>query len=335
VKRALPGWVALLPAGLALGSGPLNGDVAAYLTSPVTDRWVHVPYAALARAVGAVGLDLTSVVASAVIVALAARRSSLAGLGAAAVLLPFAPFAEVDLPWVALAWAAVEVHPWFLGLAVAVSPSALLAAPWVVARTGRWDAVLAAAAAVAVLTAASGGLWWTGERGVLHAGPLLVGRGLGLWLAHLPWFVLLAAPRSGAGLAWGLPLALAPTDTPLWLLPALAVVADAEPSRWVRLAVAAHWLGALLALGDRAARVRGENEVVATLASRWQPGDGLIAPWTWGARVAVAVSGDVYGVPWHPPGRWLRDQEAVWCRDEPARVHHLPPQAAAQETRCR
>jgi hypothetical protein len=64
--------------------------------------------------------------------------------------------------------------------------------------------------------------------------------------------------------------------------------------------------------------------------------DGLIAPFTWSARVAVHATGDPYGLRWHPPGRFLRNQQASWCDDPPARalvVGDGPPHWTS-DTRC-
>ncbi|MEQ1568059.1 MAG: hypothetical protein ABMA64_20640 [Myxococcota bacterium] len=333
-RPLLIGLLALLPAGLALGVGPMNGDAAAYATSPVTDRWVHAAYAAVGQLAG---FHLVNLAAAGLAVAAAAHhtRRALPTLAAAAVVVAWAPFAEVDLPWAALVVAATVVHPALLGLAVLTSPTALLAAPWVVARSERPNAAVAAVAAlaaVAAVTLASGGQWWVGERGVLHPGPLMPGLGFGRLLLHLPWLLVLADPRGLRGLAWLAPLVFAPTDTPAWLVPAWAIACEA---RAPRPAVAATLVGGWLALADRAWQISGENAVIARVVAELGPEDGLVAPWTWGARAAVAASGDPYGIRWHPPGRFLRAQASRWCRSPPQRIHHLPPTDAPRPDSAR
>lgn len=315
------GCLALLPAGLALGSGPLNGDAAAYLVSAPTDRWTHAAYVLVGQRVG---LDALSLLAAVVAVAAGSRADPRRALAAAAVVLPWAAFGEVDLPWVAAMLAAAAWRPALAAVAVAISPTALLALPWLWARDRRAEGPIAAALAVAALTALSGGAWWTGERGVLGAGPWMVGLTAGRVALHLPWALILTDLRSVRSLPALLPLVLAPSDTPAWLLPGLVVASRTRAPRW---AVGLQLAGAVLALGARAAAVRGETEVVERVAAELRPGDGIVAPWTWGARVAVARTGDPYGWPWHPPGRFLRDQRAQWCEAPPTRILGLPPDA--------
>jgi hypothetical protein len=333
-----PGVLALCLALPGLGSGPLNGDAAAYAAQAASgtldDRWTHAgyllpaallaPLAGLGPRAALLGMDLASWLAAALLVALGARRveraggdGALAGLGIAAVLLPWAPFGEVDLPWMA----ACSLPAPGMALAVAISPVALLAVTDL--RRLAW-----ALGAVALLTALSAGDWWVGERGVLTSPGPLPGRALQGLLLHLPWaMVLLSAKASLPVLAGALPLLLAPPDVPVWALVGarLAEVAARAPHPWLRWAVA---LQLVLGAGEGTARiwrVRQEDRVVAEVAASLGPTDGLVAPWSWGARVAVARTGDPYGIPWHPPGRWLRDQRRQWCEARPARILALPP----------
>ncbi|MEQ1506877.1 MAG: hypothetical protein ABMB14_31915, partial [Myxococcota bacterium] len=95
------------------------------------------------------------------------------------------------------------------------------------------------------------------------------------------------------------------------------------------LAVAAQVALGGFALGARTSRVRAETAVVNAVAAALGPDDGLVAPWTWGARVAVGRTGDPYGLRWHPPGRFLRDQRSAWEVHPPTRILELPPAGPA------
>src|SRR5690606_38627424 len=109
----------------------------------------------------------------------------LAGAATGVALLGIAPFAEVDpVLWSLLAVATVAGPAGAAALvagAVAVSPAALVALPWLVV-TRRADARVVAAAlagavlAVLALSLASSGAWWVGERGVLRSDLSGVGR---------------------------------------------------------------------------------------------------------------------------------------------------------------
>jgi hypothetical protein len=349
-----PGGLALCLALPALGSGPMGGDAAAYAAQAASgttdDRWTHAGYllpaallAGLRPETVLLAMDLASWVSALLLVGVVASRVEraggdgvLGGLGLAAVVLPWAPFAEVDLPWMAALSLGV---PW-AALAVAISPVALLALPGLpdLRRLG-W-----ALGAVALLTWLSRGDWWWGERGVLSSPGPMPGRTLQATLLHLPWPVILLSPRAALPLlASGLPLLLVPPDVPAWALTSARLVEQAAraPHPWLRWAVA---LQLVLGAGEGAARlwkVRQENAVVTELSSQLGPQDGLVAPWSWGARVAVAKSGDPYGIPWHPPGRWLRDQHRQWCEARPTRIFALPPDESGQipqllqdEARC-
>jgi hypothetical protein len=78
-------------------------------------------------------------------------------------------------------------------------------------------------------------------------------------------------------------------------------------------------------LAARHARVHHEAAVVASIAAALGPDDGLVAPWTWGARVAVVRTGEPYGLRWRPPRGFLRDQAEAWCDPLPPRAAVLPP----------
>jgi hypothetical protein len=307
----------LSPALLALGTGPIDGDAAAYGVGAWNERWTHAAYVAALRVVDG---DVLSWLACWLAAIGAARTGGrLAAAGTAAVLLPWAPFAEVEPLWIAaMVWAATG--PWWLAaLGVALSPTALLATPWAGRR-----AVLAGMAAVAVLTVVSGGAWFTGPRGVGEA-VLLPGRTLAEWGKWLPWALLPLA----RGRWWLLaPLVLAPPDVPAWLLVGIAwtMALGQQPSErpWVpasrRHDLACVLVSAQLLVGGwqlwrRVERVRAEDAVVDAIVALGP--DGLVAPWTWGARVAVRAAGDPYGIRWHPPGRWLRGQRTAWCADPP------------------
>jgi hypothetical protein len=108
------------------------------------------------------------------------------------------------------------------------------------------------------------------------------------------------------------------------VLPGVVLASSVRSSRWAAWVVAAQLAWSATETVGRVRRAREENAVVAEVAAALGPGDGLVAPWTWGARVSVAASGDPYGIRWHPPGRFLRDQQARWCADPPERVLILP-----------
>jgi hypothetical protein len=78
------------------------------------------------------------------------------------------------------------------------------------------------------------------------------------------------------------------------------------------------WTTGALAL--ERARIRAENARIEAAAAALGDGDGLVAPFSVAARVAYARTGDPYGLPWHPPGGWLRDQRERWCEAPPARA---------------
>ena len=347
----------VLAGGWLGGVGFLNGDAAAYLAQAregdLAQRTVHAGYLAVASGLAGQVADLERALdwlatGSAVLAALGAAalvRSgkgspAAAALGTVAVLLPLAAHAEVDPTWIAaVVWARALPGPASgvaFALATWVSPVALLAAPWVAfddRGRSRWVAV-GAVVAVVGLTVLSSGDWWVGDRGVLSAPMPRPWRALQEW-RHLPWVLLplaLASDQTDARelLTW-VPFLLAPPDTPAWAIPAIGLAVRAAGGAVLVPGVAASLaLGIQLAIGgfaafDRSARVAHEDRVVRELVADMAPGDGLIAPFTWGARVGVRATGDPYGVRWRPPEGFLREQRPPWC-DAPLRtVWTLPP----------
>ncbi|MEN0063262.1 MAG: hypothetical protein AAGA48_14000 [Myxococcota bacterium] len=342
-----------------LGSGFLNGDIAAYCaqgwTADLADRTVHLGYTALATLLAPLAghtlpiwLDLVNLVAAVVLITAATRlhqgdRRTL-GLAAAAVVLPWAPFAEVDVPWMALVMASAAGVPGCAALAVAVSPTALLALPWVASERRALAPLAEGVMAVGLLTVISGGSWWTGPRGVLEPRSFLIGRNFGTWVATIPWLVVLTGRwhRVGRPLLFALPLLFAPADVPAGVLVAIATTTTAliEPSltplgRVARVG-AVSWLlvWAFFETQTRAERIRTEQAQIMAVLRAFEPGDGLVAPFTWGARAAVLATGDPYGLPWHPEGRFLRDQATPWALVD-GTIWVLPPPRRATATEPR
>lgn len=322
----------VLAVGLALGgSGTLGGDPVVYaIQARSGDLWsrpVHLGYLALANVLAPLAgdallrwLDAVSAVAAAAIVLLVGR-STTSAVAAAAVVLPLAPFAEVDLVWVALLVGAPHAPPAaaaaLVALAVAVSPVALLALPWVVATARDARPLLGALLAVAVLTVATGGAWWTGDRGVLTAAVWMPGRSLEGWAWALPWLCLPLYRGPAGPLLATLPLCLAPPDVPGWLVPGLALareVRGAPPLAVAQAAVAA------VALAATTAGVRAEDRLLRRVAAELGAGDGVVARWSDGVRISAFATGDPYALTWRPADRPVRDQAARWCADPPHRV---------------
>ncbi|MEM6926238.1 MAG: hypothetical protein AAF602_04885 [Myxococcota bacterium] len=352
-RRRDPGATGLV-AGLGLlfvGRGYLNGDIAAYCAQAwagdLTDRSVHLGYIAGAAALAPLAgsalpgvLDLANVLAAGLAAVAVTRLTPAApwtaGLATIGILLPWAPFAEVDVPWIALVLTAAAGAPGAAAGAVFLSPTALLALPWVALRRRGVGPLVEGALAVAVLTGLSGGDWWWGERGVLQPRSFLIGRNLGSWLATVPWLVVLTGrPGRWRDLVGLGPLLLAPADVPAPALVAIAVVSTTQGRtrgslhRVARsVAIAAVLATGLLQASLRAARVTHEHAAILEVLRSFEPGDGLVAPFTWGARASVIATGDPYGLPWHPEGRFLRDQEARWAEVD-GTIRVLPPQASA------
>jgi len=135
------------------------------------------------------------------------------------------------------------------------------------------------------------------------------------------------------------PLLLAPPDTHAGLLlaaslgpPAAHGVASLRRfGGWGRLVLAA-LLGLLcvdagLAVRDwhgRLDRVAEEDATVRAVLATMGPGDGLVAPWSWGVRASVIATGDPYALRWRVPGEPVHDQ-VKWCNHTWERVFLLPP----------
>ncbi|MCA9489800.1 MAG: hypothetical protein KC621_07745, partial [Myxococcales bacterium] len=156
-----------------------------------------------------------------------------------------------------------------------------------------------------------------------------LGRVPGTWLTRLPWCVVLAAlpsaDRSQAREALALlPPLLLPADVPGWALVGVAAARGlaAAPGRRAALGVLGQVaLSLAWVVADRARIVDETREIRAAASLVDADHDGVIAPFTTGARLSFARTGDPYGLRWHPEGRWLREQRATWCLGGgPARV---------------
>jgi len=353
----------------------------------LAQRTVHLGYVALATALAPFAGDalpawldgVTALAAAAAVLGAGAIAGRLdrpawpaAGVMAIAVL-PWASFGEVDLPWVALmVWAAaIRSSRWasaLVALAVTLSPVALLAIFWVWAvrshlywfgtskektagfldwDRGEWLIAGVAIAAVLVLTLVSGGDWWVGERGVLHAPSPRILRAVQAFAAEaVPWWgtplLLWGWVAGGApGLLMTVPLLLAPPDTHAGLLlaaslgpPASRGVTSLKGFRgWGRLAFAVVLALLCIDVGLAVREWRGRMEQVVleevavhAVLVKMGPKDGLLAPWSWGARASVLATGDPYALPWRVPGEPVRDQ-VKWCNHTWERVFLLPPEA--------
>jgi hypothetical protein len=270
---------------------------------------------------------------------------------AAAAVVPWASFAEVDVPWMALCVGGAAVaNPWVAGvllaLATAVSPVALLAMPWVW-RARAWPegqrGVVALCAPtllfVVGISVASAGAWWLGPRGLFPGIVFAPWRVFTEGLAAMPWFslplwlwgwLLGGAP----GLLAAAPLLLAPPDLPVSVLVAVSLgLGGARAWAWARGRRRLLLLFALLIVADlarsgaawrgRAERVRTEHGALQSLVSSLEPGDRVVAPWTWGARASVLATGKAYGLDWRTPDK----AEPAWC--DQGRVRVLPPDSGA------
>jgi hypothetical protein len=329
IALALVGWA-------ASGAGLTNGDLAAYLEQAergsLTERPTHLGYVALARGLSLLPGDLALYLdhlatASALACAAMLPRGAPLLLGVAACL-PLVGHGEVDAtahllvllaarapaPWAALAWAA----------GITVSPFCLLAAPWLAAERGpRW-VVPVTLGAVALLSLPEQGGWWWGHRGVLRAPDWRWAWGL-----DAPLLAALVLYRLQARDAWLVLLALAPPDLPRAVLPVLLL--GHRALRPAPSGVTAALLSLSLAAGARQAwdgdrRVRREQAWLVAAADALRAGEGLIAPWSLGARASYLATGRVYGARWRVPGGFVRDQEGRWCAGIPARVIGLPPE---------
>ncbi len=313
--RALVMGAVAMGCGLPfVGAGPMNGDQAVYLDQAarfaLTERWTHVGYVLIHLGWSdPLGSDVLTAVAGASAVALIASRwGILAGVVALGAVLPWLPFGEVDLPWwCATVLAVLSPAGWgavLLGLAAAISPTALAALPWVAVRfDARW---LGGLAAVGLLTVLSGGAWWVGNRGVLASSWSLdpVGTALPGILAAL---TLGRRPRWAALLALA-PILAAPSDLPAGLIGVLAVCAGREriavPQSLRVVAWAVSWGWGANGLLATHHRVREETRIIQELASTLDPRDELVGPWSWRVRVSLAATGRVDG--FAPPGSGRR-----------------------------
>lgn len=333
---------ALVAAVGVLGrGGELGGDPAVYAWQAahgvLGERTIHVGYVAILALGEQIGLsaslggDLLTVLSAASIVVGAARINAeaptWAALGAAAVVLPWASWAEVDLPWVAALVLAIgdpRGRALLVALAVSLSPTALLALPWAAVLMG-WDRgrlrdlLAPAILTVLTLTVLGGGDWWWGDRGVLAAPSPRLLRSASRWLFEgVPWLVVAA---TGPRVAWlaTLPLLLAPPDIPAWLPLGLTAAMSLRPGTLTAVLLAGQLLVAGTQHHARRERLLADAVEIATLAEELDPEDGLVAPWTVGVRVSLIREGDPYAARWiaDPP---VRDQRARWCADPPARV---------------
>lgn len=335
---------------LLAGHGPVNGDAAVYQHQAVQgildQRSIHLGYVALARLLWLAGgetmpwlLDALNALAAGTLCfaagMLAQReggRASVASLATAACLLPVAAFGEVDALWAALLACAALVPAWaavpMVAGAVAVSPLALLALPWLILARwqgdGGWRRAWIAPGLGLLLwlpvLAWCGADWFAGPRGVLSDAALPVSwERLGdAWLSALA-LPGLAAPfviglgRSGRRGAILLALAILPlfllvrfADVHAWMIAALVVgwLAGRGTSVWpvhrallwvpLVLQLAFSWRDAL----THRNQVRQANTTIAALAQRLEPGAVVVASWSWGVRYGLARAGEPYGGGW-------------------------------------
>lgn len=278
---------ALLIAGAALlalplvGSGPINGDQAVYLHQAHTGdwfaRWIHVPYVLWLAPHTGLTADVANVLLGAAAVLLLGRRfgwqGALVGLGS---VLPWLPFAEVDVPWFLCMVLALEV-PALAALAVAISPTALAGALG-------WRSWSALGAAV-VLVLLSGGAWLLGNRGVLvvhwRPDPLAQLMPLVVPLLTVSW-----TRERARELALLAPVLLAPGDVPAYLL---AVPFLAEHARGRLLAV--HVAIGLVWLGLRHDGAVTRTRALQLQAADLRPGDVYEGSWSDRVRLGLLVDG--------------------------------------------
>lgn len=333
-------------AWIAVGSGPINGDAAVYAHQATnldfSQRWTHLGWVLLLSVshLGPIPAGVVAdlwVVASAVgCVVVAARLAReredgavvMAATVAGLVVLPVASWGEVDLVWVVLVALSAMVSSSIgsasaMAAAVSVSPTALLALPWLVFRRDTNTAPLwGAGLAVFAISAWSAGAWWTGDRGVLMAGSSEPFAALRRWapLLVLPWVA--SWPRGGQSLRalLLLPLLLAPVDTASWAMMGVAAAAAATGvggrNKYTRIgALAIFALVALHGWSTRWDRVVRDREFVGEVAKSLGDATALIAPWTMGVRISIAVTGDPYDMLWRIPIGWVRFQRESWCAD--------------------
>ncbi len=324
---ALPTWLdglsALACAATVLAAGAFAGSMKH-----------RVPWVAAAVS-GALLLPLASFAeVDPLWTALLAWAVAVPGAGVAALLTGlatlFSPLALLGLLWVSMArWARALER-------VRDTPGVVLDVR--MPNGGLW---LVPLVVVVALSVGSGLEWWTGDRGVLAApAPRLV-RALQAWAGHavpwasLPLIVLGWVTGGGVGTLAALLLLVAPPDTAAWgpLAFSLALLASrgATTARawgrpgWALIAL----VGIDLLLGGMAwrregVRVRTEQAQIAQVLAAMGPDDGLVAPWTWGARASVLATRDPYALMWRVPGPPVRDPQP-WCNRVFTRIHVLPP----------
>lgn len=312
---------------LGSGAGPRNGDAAVYAAQAAagdfSERRLHLPYLWLCRLLGGSSwaMDLLSALCLACAVLLVGRRAgAFAAFVLAAACFAAAPFGEVEPVWLLCVAAAATTSATVaaVGVAVWVSPSALLALPWLTHVAGR-RALWGAAVGVVLVATVSGLSAWTGDRGLLSHAPA-PGAAIGAWGVALgPVLLLLRSWRP----LLVLPALLGPADADLWLVFGLAVALD-EPARHPDRAARGIAFAALLYGGlrtwDVVSAVRDENAEIAAVVASMSADDGLIAPWSVGVRASIRATGSAYGMLWRPPSGFLRDQRRRWCEMSLGRV---------------
>lgn len=279
----------------------MNGDQAVYLDQAarfaISERWTHALYVALHIGWGSPWRsDLLTLACAGVATAwITSHYGKDRGVVLAVALSPWMAFGEVDVPWflgVVLASSAREpLAALAVALAVGVSPTALVALPWLlVARRDR--AVFGGVAMVVLLTVLSGGDWWVGRRGVLTSdytrAPLAqLGPGL---LAAL---ALARTPSRAEALAL-LPVLLAPSDVPAGLVLVLAVVRGRRIPLGSRASVVGRSgllvLGVVGLLGTRA-RIAREMDGLRAASARLDPTDEIHGSWSDRVRTSLWVTG--------------------------------------------
>lgn len=291
LTRPVVVFLAVVLLGLPFtGAGWVNGDQAVYLDQAArgawTERWTHVGYVLLHAGWGTPWRSdlLTLVVGALAIAGFTSQCGKNRGILLAVMVLPWLPFGEVDVLWFAgIVSAALLGSSGALPVfaAVCVSPTALVAVPWLAVRFSdrRW---VGGPAAVLLLTLLSAGAWWTGRRGVVVSDWTLAP------LRQLvPAVLVLAAtgrvPTWREGLALS-GILLAPSDVPAGWVAGLAVLM-AEPRRRPYPWVVVPWaVGALGLLLQTHGRIEREEARLAELALSDEPVEGS---WSWRKRVEL------------------------------------------------
>lgn len=313
------------------GAGPRNGDAAVYLFQALAGDWserrVHLPWliaaTGLVRGWGPVALDVASaflLAATTVWVGKSVPEApGRAAAAFAAAAFAAASFAEVEPAWVCAVVVAAFTRFTVVGLAlgILVSPTAVLAAPWVATRTGLRPVLFGVGLGVGLATAFSGADWWWGDRGVFTAPLPNIGSCFLRWLMALGPLCLLGVDR---GVAASALLLFGPSDADSWLICAVALAGRSGKAPVFRWVVLAGFVWGLVSWHALVRNVRAENAAIASLAASMEPEDGVIAPWSVGVRVSLQVTGEPYGLNWRPPSGFVRDQQARWCSQTPDRI---------------